>query len=73
VRYLAYPNGAVNQPVVAAVTQAGYRAAFTTRPSAVLRPDQPLLLPRIEYVVGESAASVARRVRAAGEPAGAVS
>jgi peptidoglycan/xylan/chitin deacetylase (PgdA/CDA1 family) len=67
VRYLAYPNGAVNQAVVGAVAQAGYRAAFTTRPSAVLRPDQALVLPRIEYVVGESAASVASRVRAAGE------
>jgi len=67
VRYLAYPNGAVNQAVLAAVTQTGYRAAFTTRASAVLRPDQALLLPRIEYVPGEAAASVARRVRAAGE------
>jgi peptidoglycan/xylan/chitin deacetylase (PgdA/CDA1 family) len=68
VRYLAYPNGAVNQPVVAAVAQAGFRAAFTTRASAVLRPEQPLLLPRVEYSVGESAAAVARRVQAAGEP-----
>jgi peptidoglycan/xylan/chitin deacetylase (PgdA/CDA1 family) len=67
VRYLAYPNGAVNQPVVAAVTQAGYRAAFTTRVSAVLRPEQPFLLPRVEYTVGEPAAVVARRVQAAGE------
>jgi peptidoglycan/xylan/chitin deacetylase (PgdA/CDA1 family) len=67
VRYLAYPNGAVNQLVLAAVSQAGYRAAFTTRPSALLPPDQPLLLPRIEYVPGELAATVARRVQAAGE------
>ncbi len=70
VRYLAYPNGAVNQTVVDGVTQAGYRAAFTTRASAVLRPEQPLLLPRIEYVVGESGASVAQRVQAAGEVIG---
>jgi peptidoglycan/xylan/chitin deacetylase (PgdA/CDA1 family) len=67
VRYLAYPNGAVNQTVVAGVTQAGYRAAFTTRPSAVLRPDQALVLPRVEYAVGESGASVARRLQADGE------
>jgi peptidoglycan/xylan/chitin deacetylase (PgdA/CDA1 family) len=67
VRYLAYPNGAVNQPVVAGVAQAGYRAAFTTRASAVLRPDQPLLLPRVEYAVGESGASLASRLRTAGE------
>jgi hypothetical protein len=68
VRYLAYPNGAVNQAVLAATTQAAYRAAFTTRASAILRADQPLLLPRVEYVAGESAAGVARRVQAAGEP-----
>ncbi len=68
VRYLAYPNGAVNQTVVAGATQAGYRAAFTTRASAVLRPEQPFLLPRVEYTVGESAAAVAQRVQAAGEP-----
>jgi peptidoglycan/xylan/chitin deacetylase (PgdA/CDA1 family) len=68
VRYLAYPNGAVNQPVVAAAAQAGFRAAFTTRASAVLRPELPFLLPRIEYSVGEPAAAVARRVQAAGEP-----
>ncbi|HEY1295715.1 MAG TPA: polysaccharide deacetylase family protein [Chloroflexota bacterium] len=41
VRYLAFPNGAVNSSVLSAVIQAGYRAAFTTRASAVLRPDQP--------------------------------
>ncbi|HEY1296634.1 MAG TPA: polysaccharide deacetylase family protein [Chloroflexota bacterium] len=67
VRYLAYPNGAVNQSVLSAVIQAGYRAAFTTRPSAVLRPEQPLVLPRIEYIAGESPAVVAGRVQAAGE------
>jgi peptidoglycan/xylan/chitin deacetylase (PgdA/CDA1 family) len=66
VRYLAYPNGAVNTTVVNGVTLAGYRAAFTTRASAVLRPEQPMLLPRIEYAVGESGASVARRLAAAG-------
>jgi len=67
VRYLAYPNGSVNQPVLSAVIQAGYRAAFTTRPSALLRPDQALLLPRIEYTAGESPGAVASRVQAAGE------
>jgi peptidoglycan/xylan/chitin deacetylase (PgdA/CDA1 family) len=66
VRYLAYPNGAVNQSVLAAVTEAGYRAAFTTRASALLRPDQPLLLPRIEYIPSESSAAVANRVLSAG-------
>jgi peptidoglycan/xylan/chitin deacetylase (PgdA/CDA1 family) len=67
VRYLAYPNGAVNQAVVAGVTQAGYRAAFTTRPSVVLLPSQPLLLPRIEYFPNDTAAAVVGRLQAAGE------
>jgi peptidoglycan/xylan/chitin deacetylase (PgdA/CDA1 family) len=64
VRYFAYPNGAVNQSVLDATAQAGYRAAFTTRPSATLRPDQPLLLPRIRYDANEGAAAVARRIQA---------
>jgi peptidoglycan/xylan/chitin deacetylase (PgdA/CDA1 family) len=64
VRYFAYPNGAVNQAVLGATAQAGYRAAFTTRPSTTLRPDQPLLLPRIRYDVSEPPAAVVRRIRA---------
>lgn len=67
VRYLAYPNGAVNQSVLAGVTRAGYRAAFTTRPSAVLLPNQPLLLPRIEYFANDTVAAVINRLQAAGE------
>jgi peptidoglycan/xylan/chitin deacetylase (PgdA/CDA1 family) len=66
VRYVAYPNGAANQAVLDATTQAGYRAAFTTRPSANLRPDQPLLLPRIHYDISEGANTVVNRIRAAG-------
>jgi len=66
VRYFAYPNGAVNQPVLDATALAGYRAAFTTRPAVTLRPDQPLLEPRIHYDIGEGASVVARRIRAAG-------
>ena len=38
VRYLAYPNGAVNQIVLEATAQAGYRAAFTTRASVGFGP-----------------------------------
>jgi peptidoglycan/xylan/chitin deacetylase (PgdA/CDA1 family) len=63
VRYLAYPNGAVNQTVLAATAQAGYRAAFTTRPGTTLRPDQALLLPRIRYDASEAPGSVVRRLR----------
>ena len=65
VRYLAYPNGAANQAVVDATAQAGYRAAFTTRLSATLRPDQPLLVPRIHYDPAEPISTVVRRIRAA--------
>jgi peptidoglycan/xylan/chitin deacetylase (PgdA/CDA1 family) len=65
VRYFAYPNGAVNQVVLDATAQAGYRAAFTTRPSVTLRPDQPLLLPRIHYDPGEAVSTVVLRIRAA--------
>jgi peptidoglycan/xylan/chitin deacetylase (PgdA/CDA1 family) len=63
VRYFAYPNGAVNQTVLAATAQAGYRAAFTTRPSTTLRPDQPLLLPRIRYDATEAPSTVIQRLR----------
>jgi peptidoglycan/xylan/chitin deacetylase (PgdA/CDA1 family) len=65
VRYLAYPNGAVNPAVLAATAQAGYRAAFTTRASVTLQPEQPLLLPRIRYDTGEGVAAVVGRLRAA--------
>jgi peptidoglycan/xylan/chitin deacetylase (PgdA/CDA1 family) len=63
VRYLAYPNGAVDQRVLAATAQAGYRAAFTTRPAGTLRPDQPLLLPRIRYDPTEAPSAVVQRLR----------
>lgn len=65
VRYFAYPNGAVNQTVLAATAQAGYRAAFTTRASSILSPNQPLLLPRIRYDVSEAAATVVGRITSA--------
>jgi peptidoglycan/xylan/chitin deacetylase (PgdA/CDA1 family) len=65
VRYLAYPNGAANQAVLDATAQAGYRAAFTTQLSATLRPDRPLLEPRIHYDPAESISTVVRRIRAA--------
>lgn len=63
VHYLAYPNGAVNQPVLAATAQAGYRAAFTTRPGATLRPDQALVLPRVRYDASEAPNAVVQRLR----------
>jgi peptidoglycan/xylan/chitin deacetylase (PgdA/CDA1 family) len=65
VRYLAYPNGAVNQTVLDATAQAGYRAAFTTRPATLLRADQPLLLPRIRYDPTEALSAIVGRLRSA--------
>jgi len=63
VRYFAYPNGALNQTVLRATADAGYRAAFTTRASALLRADQPLLLPRIHYEASEALETIIGRVR----------
>jgi peptidoglycan/xylan/chitin deacetylase (PgdA/CDA1 family) len=65
VRYLAYPNGAVNQTVLGATARAGYRAAFTTRVSGLLRAEQPLLLPRIRYDGSEAVATVIKRILSA--------
>jgi peptidoglycan/xylan/chitin deacetylase (PgdA/CDA1 family) len=66
VSYVAYPFGAYDAGVLDAVSRFGYRAAFTTRPSAVLTADRPFTLPRILYNPGEPAASVLRRIHAAG-------
>ena len=66
VDYLAYPYGAYDLTVLDAVSRAGYRAAFTTRMSAVLSYSAPYALPRIHYDLGEPPASVLRRIRAAG-------
>jgi peptidoglycan/xylan/chitin deacetylase (PgdA/CDA1 family) len=66
VDYLAYPDGATSPTVVNAVARAGYRAAFTTRPSALLAASAALQLPRIRYDINESPAAVARRLKQAG-------
>jgi peptidoglycan/xylan/chitin deacetylase (PgdA/CDA1 family) len=64
--YLAYPDGATSPTVLNAVSRAGYRAAFTTRPWAVLTASSPLLWPRIRYDAREAPATVVHRIRAAG-------
>jgi peptidoglycan/xylan/chitin deacetylase (PgdA/CDA1 family) len=66
VDYLAYPYGAYDLTVLDAVTRVGYRAAFTTRMSALLSYSAPYALPRIHYDLGESPITVLRRIRAAG-------
>jgi len=65
VPYVAYPNGAVNQVVLDATAQAGYRAAFTTRSSVTLEPGQALQLPRIRYDPAQPASAVIARIVAA--------
>jgi peptidoglycan/xylan/chitin deacetylase (PgdA/CDA1 family) len=66
VDYLAYPYGAYDLTVLDAVSRFGYRAAFTTRMSAVLSYSTPYALPRIHYDLGEVPAGVLRRIHAAG-------
>jgi len=53
-------------PVLNAVARAGYRAAFTTRPSALLAAGAALQLPRLRYDINEAPAGVVRRIKAAG-------
>jgi peptidoglycan/xylan/chitin deacetylase (PgdA/CDA1 family) len=66
VDFLAYPYGAFDATVLDAVTRVGFRAAFTTRVSALLTYSSPYTLPRIRYDPGEALASVLRRIRLAG-------
>src|SRR5689334_1277561 len=46
--FIAYPFGAYDATVLDAVTRFAFRAAFTTRPSAVLNYRTPFTFPRIE-------------------------
>lgn len=66
VRFLAYPNGSFDAITMEAVRSFGYRAAFTTRASAVLPVSAPFALPRIRYDPSEGAAAVLRRIKAIG-------
>jgi peptidoglycan/xylan/chitin deacetylase (PgdA/CDA1 family) len=66
VDYLAYPSGAYDATVLDAVNRFGFRAAFTTRASAVLNYRTPFTLPRIRYDPSEAPATVIARIKAAG-------
>jgi peptidoglycan/xylan/chitin deacetylase (PgdA/CDA1 family) len=66
VNYIAYPSGAYDPTVLDAVARFGFRAGFTTRPSAVLNFRGPYTLPRIRYDPAEPVANVIARIRAAG-------
>jgi peptidoglycan/xylan/chitin deacetylase (PgdA/CDA1 family) len=62
VRHFAYPFGAHDDRVVAAVEEAGYATAVTTEPGAVVDQDA-WRLPRVYVVWGEGAARLALRLR----------
>lgn len=66
VNYVAYPSGLYDATVLATVAQFGFRAAFTTRASAVLNYRSPYTLPRIRYDASEPVGNVLARIRAAG-------
>lgn len=66
VDYIAYPDGAYDATVLAAVARFGFRGGFTTRASAQLTASSPYTLPRILYDPSEPPASVVRRIKAAG-------
>jgi peptidoglycan/xylan/chitin deacetylase (PgdA/CDA1 family) len=66
VNYVAYPSGAYDATVLEAVARFGFRAGFTTRPSAVLNFRSPYTLPRIRYDPAEPVGNVLARIRAAG-------
>jgi peptidoglycan/xylan/chitin deacetylase (PgdA/CDA1 family) len=66
VSFLAYPYGTYDATVLDGVARAGYRGAFTTRPTALLTAGSPYTLPRIEYSTTEAPARVIARIRAAG-------
>jgi glycosyltransferase involved in cell wall biosynthesis/peptidoglycan/xylan/chitin deacetylase (PgdA/CDA1 family) len=61
----AYPCGERNATVAAAVERAGFRAAFTLAPRAVLRSHDPYALPRIEVLALDSERALARKLRTA--------
>lgn len=66
VDFIAYPSGSFDLNVIEAVRRVGYRAAFTTRASAVLTANSPYTLPRIRYDPGEAPATVLRRIHSVG-------
>jgi peptidoglycan/xylan/chitin deacetylase (PgdA/CDA1 family) len=66
VNYFAYPLGSYDTTVLDAVARAGFRAAFTTRASALLPASTPYALPRIRYDPAEAPLAIVRRLRGAG-------
>jgi len=63
ISYIAYPNGSYDAPVIEELRDAGYAAAFTTRPSSFLSASSPYTLPRIAFNPSETAGSLVSRMR----------
>jgi peptidoglycan/xylan/chitin deacetylase (PgdA/CDA1 family) len=66
VDFIAYPSGSFDLTVMQAVRRFGYRAAFTTRASAVLTANSQFSVPRIRYDPSEAPATVLRRIHSVG-------
>jgi peptidoglycan/xylan/chitin deacetylase (PgdA/CDA1 family) len=64
-RGFAYPYGAYDDAVVAAVRDAGFRAAFTTESGVVTRSSDRYRLPRLDLRRGDTGARFRLRVAAA--------
>jgi hypothetical protein len=67
-RAFAYPCGRHDASVVAAVREAGFRAAFTTRAGVATRDSDPYRLPRIEVRRFDSRLRLGLRLAAARAP-----
>jgi peptidoglycan/xylan/chitin deacetylase (PgdA/CDA1 family) len=66
VPHLSYPYGAAHEGVGEAAAEIGYRTACSTRDALVRRADDPLMLPRVPVMGGESLARFVRRLRPVG-------
>lgn len=62
VSHFAYPYGAYNDAVVAAVKRAGYRSAATINPEPVKNPVSTYLLPRIRVSYKETLADFVKKL-----------
>jgi peptidoglycan/xylan/chitin deacetylase (PgdA/CDA1 family) len=62
VTHFAYPFGAHNETVMAALKHAGYRSAVTINPALLKNPVSPYLLPRIRVSYKETLADFAKKL-----------
>jgi len=54
VEVMSFPYGSVDPAVIESARNAGFRAAFSTRPAVIRRGVQPLALPRVDTIAVES-------------------